>query len=237
MSSYEATHNAASNPIVQLYVRIAALLDSVPWSILVIPMRVAAFSVFWRSGSVKLDDWAGTLSLFADEYKVPLLPPEFAAYMATTMELGCSTLILLGLATRFAGLGLIGMIATIQIFVYPMAWPDHIQWLAFLIPIMLRVRMGDRFVPGPWTLGRKYKVLGWIASIEIIVICLYFIMPIAPAGVPFSKDFSWVWVNYAPIAVGGTILLVGLWWVISARRWFTGPIRQIEVPTQAAAVD
>ena len=137
MSSYEATHNAASNPIVQLYVRIAAMLDSVPWSILVIPMRVAAFSVFWRSGSVKLDDWAGTLSLFADEYKVPLLPPEFAAYMATTMELGCSTLILLGLATRFAGLGLIGMIATIQIFVYPMAWPDHIQWLAFLLPILI----------------------------------------------------------------------------------------------------
>jgi len=54
------------------------------------------------------------------------------------MELTCSTLILLGLATRFAGLGLIGMIATIQIFVYPMAWPDHIQWLAFLIPIVMR---------------------------------------------------------------------------------------------------
>ena len=63
-------------------------------------------------------------------------------------------------------------------------------YLAFLIPIMLRLRMGDRFVPGPWTLGRKYKVLGWIASIEIIIICIYFIMPILPAGIPFRDGFT-----------------------------------------------
>ena len=44
-------------------------------------------------------------------------------------------------------------------------------YLAFLIPIALRLRMGDRFVPGPWTLGRKYKLLGWIAVIEIAIIC------------------------------------------------------------------
>jgi putative oxidoreductase len=57
--------------------------------------------------------------------------------MATTLELGCSSLILMGFATRFAALGLIGMIATIQLFVYPMAWPDHIQWLAFLLPLVI----------------------------------------------------------------------------------------------------
>jgi putative oxidoreductase len=121
-----------------LYVRVKTALDGVPWSLVVIPMRLAAFSVFWRSGSVKLEDWDSTLDLFANEYKVPLLPPDIAAYMATAMELGCSTLILLGLGTRFAALGLIGMISVIQIFVYPMAWPDHIQWLAFLIPLVLR---------------------------------------------------------------------------------------------------
>ncbi len=121
-----------------LYARGATALGSAPWSVIAIPMRLAAFSVFWRSGSVKLDDWSSTISLFQDEYKVPVLPPEIAAYMATAMELGCSTLILLGLATRFAALGLIGMIAVIQTFVYPMAWPDHIQWFAFLFPLVMR---------------------------------------------------------------------------------------------------
>jgi putative oxidoreductase len=132
-----APHGPLAGPA-RLYARIAGILDSVSWSILVLPMRIAAFSVFWRSGQIKLADWDSTLGLFRDEYKVPVLPPEIAAYMATAMELGCSTLILLGLATRFAGLGLIGMIAVIQTFVYPMAWPDHIQWLAFLIPIVMR---------------------------------------------------------------------------------------------------
>jgi putative oxidoreductase len=129
--------------LARAYEQVAGALTSVPWSVVVIPMRLAAFSVFWRSGSVKLDDWDSTISLFQDEYKVPVLPPEIAAYLATAMELGCSTLILIGLGTRFAALGLIGMIAVIQTFVYPAAWPDHIQWFAFLFPLMMRG--GGRF--------------------------------------------------------------------------------------------
>jgi amino acid transporter len=108
-------------------------------------------------------------------------------------------------------------------------------YLAFLIPIMLRLRMGDRFVPGPWTLGRKYKVLGWIASIEIIIISIYFIMPLVPTGLPWRSDFSWLSVNYAGIAVGGAILLVAIWWWVSARRWFTGPVRTVDEPVRSAA--
>ncbi|HLL67029.1 MAG TPA: amino acid permease [Micromonosporaceae bacterium] len=103
-------------------------------------------------------------------------------------------------------------------------------YLAFLIPIVLRLRMGDRFVPGPWTLGPKYKVLGWIASIEIVVISIYFILPIAPAGVPGNADFSWTSVNYAPLVVGVVIGAVAIWWVASARRWFTGPRRTVDAP-------
>jgi len=106
-------------------------------------------------------------------------------------------------------------------------------YLAFLIPIMLRLRMGDRFVPGPWTLGRKYKVLGWIASIEIIIISIYFILPIVPAGNPFRDDFTWSAANYAGVAVGGAVLLVAIWWVVSARKWFTGPIRNVDEPVPA----
>jgi putative oxidoreductase len=61
------------------------------------------------------------VQLFADEYKVPVLPPELAATMATSFELGCSALLVLGLATRLATLPLLGMIAVIQTFVYPSA--------------------------------------------------------------------------------------------------------------------
>jgi putative oxidoreductase len=113
-------------------------LESIPWSVLALVARVAVFVVFWRSGSVKLDDWDGTLALFSDEYKVPLLPPRIAAVMATAMELGGSTLVLLGLGTRLVVALLLGMVAVIQTFVYPEAWPTHVQWLAFMLPLLAR---------------------------------------------------------------------------------------------------
>ncbi|MET8833650.1 amino acid permease [Micromonospora sp. NPDC004540] len=110
-------------------------------------------------------------------------------------------------------------------------------YLSFLIPIFLRLRMGDRFVPGPWTLGRRYKLLGWIAVIEIAIISVYFVLPIVPAGVPGNAEFSWTAVNYAPLAIGGVLLGVAIWWYASARKWFTGPRRTVEVPAQRSTVD
>ncbi|GAB1824453.1 amino acid permease [Herbidospora sp. RD11066] len=101
-------------------------------------------------------------------------------------------------------------------------------YIAFAIPIYLRLRMGDRFQPGPWTLGSKYKVMGWIAIIEIVIVSIYFIMPLSPAAVPFSADFAWTAVNYAPIVVGVMVIGVGLWWALSARHWFTGPRRTVD---------
>jgi putative oxidoreductase len=115
-----------------------ALLNRIPYSLLILVARAATFSVFFRSGLVKIADWNSTLMLFANEYKVPLLPPNIAATMAASMELGLSTLVLVGLVTRLSALGLLGMILVIQIFVYPMAWPDHIQYLAFMIFIVCR---------------------------------------------------------------------------------------------------
>ncbi len=123
------------------------LLDRVPLDFLLLFARVATFSVFFRSGLVKLADWNATLQLFENEYKVPLIPPHFAAYMSASMELGLSSLVLIGFATRFSVLGLLGMVSVIQIFVYPMAWPDHIQWLAFMIFIVCR---------GPGTISVDY---------------------------------------------------------------------------------
>ena len=121
-----------------LAVRIRALLQAIPFSLLILVARVATFSVFFRSGLVKLADWNATLSLFQNDYNVPVLPPEVAAVMAAGMELGLSSLVLVGLFTRLSALGLLGMVAVIQTFVYPMAWPDHIQWLAFMIFIICR---------------------------------------------------------------------------------------------------
>jgi putative oxidoreductase len=118
--------------------RAYALLDRIPLSIPLLVARIATFSVFLRSGLVKLSDWSGTLDLFRDEYMVPIIPYQAAAFMAAGMELGCSTLILLGLLTRVSVLALFGMIATIQIFVYPTAWPDHIQWTGFMLFLLLR---------------------------------------------------------------------------------------------------
>ncbi|MCW2889812.1 MAG: amino acid permease family protein [Streptosporangiaceae bacterium] len=101
-------------------------------------------------------------------------------------------------------------------------------YLAFLIPIYLRLRAGSSFKPGPWTLGGKYKWMGWTAVIEIAVISVYFIMPTSPAGIPWNNAFDWKLVNYAPLVVGGILIALTLWWVLSARNWFAGPRRTVD---------
>jgi amino acid transporter len=107
-------------------------------------------------------------------------------------------------------------------------------YLAFLIPIALRLTRKD-FVPGPWSLGRWSKPLGWIAVLEIAIISVYFILPFSPGGTPGNSAFTWSAVNYALLAVGGTLVLVGIWWVVSAHRWFTGPVRTIDEPAPEPA--
>jgi putative oxidoreductase len=116
--------------------RVRSALDATPYGALALIARGATFSVFFRSGLQKLSDWNATLMLFENEYHVPVLPPHLAAYMAASMELGLSSLVLLGFCTRAAALGLLGMVGVIQLFVYPQAWPDHIQWLAFMAVVV-----------------------------------------------------------------------------------------------------
>jgi putative oxidoreductase len=117
---------------------IVAKLNAIPYSVIALIARAATFSVFFRSGTQKLSDWNSTLLLFQNEYHVPVLPPNIAAYMAASLELGGSTLVLIGLFTRAGVTALLGMTTVIEIFVYPMAWPDHIQWLAFMFIILAR---------------------------------------------------------------------------------------------------
>lgn len=101
-------------------------------------------------------------------------------------------------------------------------------YLAFLIPIYLRWKMGDKFVGGQWTLGSKYKWMNLVAVAEIAIISVYFVLPFTPTGVPGNKDFTWTSVNYAPILTFGTLVILWIWWHMSAKNWFKGPIRTID---------
>jgi len=121
--------------------RIASLWDLVartPLSIHQLLFRLAIAGVFLHAGLLKLQSWESTVALFRDEYKVPVLPPEAAAAMSASIEVGCSLLLLAGLGTRVATLPLLGMIATIQLFVYPQAWPEHLVWGSILAVLLTR---------------------------------------------------------------------------------------------------
>ena len=132
---------ASSSPgrrVPALIGRVIRWLDGVPYSVLAVPLRFAVATVFWNSAMTKLANWDTAIALFTDEYKVPLLSPEVAAYIAVTIELTTPVLLVLGLATRLAALVLLGMTTVIEIFVYPLAWPTHIQWAAMLLVLLCR---------------------------------------------------------------------------------------------------
>jgi putative oxidoreductase len=118
--------------------RIRRWLEAVPYALLALPLRLAVATVFWNSGMTKLANWDTAVALFTDEYRVPVLPPELAAYMAASIELSTPVLLVLGLLTRPAAFVLLGMTAVIEVFVYPQAWPTHIQWAAMLLVLLCR---------------------------------------------------------------------------------------------------
>ncbi|BDB25498.1 DoxX family protein [Cupriavidus sp. P-10] len=86
----------------------------------------------------KLANWETAVELFRQEYRVPLVPPELAAYLSVSIELVAPVLLVLGLATRPVALILLGMTTVIEIFVYPQAWPTHLQWAAMLLVLLAR---------------------------------------------------------------------------------------------------
>jgi putative oxidoreductase len=124
--------------IVALVGRALRGLDSVPYALLAIPLRLAVATVFWNSGTTKLANWDATVDLFETEYKVPLLSPEFAAYLGAAIELTTPVLLVLGILTRPAAAVLLGMTLFIEIAVYPQAWPTHIQWAAMILVLLCR---------------------------------------------------------------------------------------------------
>ena len=118
-----------------------ALARRIPFSALALATRLSIAATFWRSGQTKVSGFhlrEETFVLFRDEYKVPLLPPDIAAYLATTAEHVFPILLVIGFATRLSALGLLGMAAVIELFVYPGAWPEHALWATLLLWIISR---------------------------------------------------------------------------------------------------
>jgi putative oxidoreductase len=135
-SASPATRDSAGVP--GALERVRRWLEDVPYSLLALPLRLAVATVFWNSGTTKIANWDATLALFEDEYKVPLLPPDFAAHLGASIELSTPVLLVLGFLTRPAALVLLGMTTIIEVFVYPQAWPTHIQWAAMLLVLLCR---------------------------------------------------------------------------------------------------
>jgi len=138
MSTTPSKPLGAENRVVAVIGTIVGLFERIPYWLIALTARIALAQVFWSSAQAHLASWDTTLYMFGETYQVPLLPPELAAYLAVTMELVTPPLMVLGLATRFASLVLFSMTLVIEIFVFPEAWPTHIQWAAMLLVLMGR---------------------------------------------------------------------------------------------------
>ena len=136
-----------------LIIRAIGLMEKIPHNLIAFIARFSIAAVFWKSGQTKVEGLAidlldgtvqlgwprladSTIPLFQSEYHVPLLAPEVAAHMAAFAEHFFPVLILIGFATRFSALALLGMTLVIEVFVYPDAYPTHGTWAAVLLYLM-----------------------------------------------------------------------------------------------------
>ena len=138
MSNITWSPTMPSLGLARLPVRAISLLERVPVALPQLFFRAGMGLVFWRSAQSKLASWDTTILLFQEEYKVPLLPPDLAATLATTVELTTPILLLFGLATRLGAAAMLGMTLVIQFLVYPQNYPDHLLWAGPLLYLVLR---------------------------------------------------------------------------------------------------
>lgn len=130
------------NRLTDVLRRANAQADRLPWEIAAIPLRLFPAAVFFTSGRTKVEGLFhikdSTWFLFANDYRLPLIPPDVAAVMATTAEHVFPVLLVLGLFTRASALALLGMTLVIQTFIYPDAWQVHGIWAACFLALILR---------------------------------------------------------------------------------------------------
>ncbi|WLH82623.1 DoxX family protein [Pseudomonas sp. FP2338] len=123
-----------------------------PQALLLLVARLGIAAVFFLSGRTKVSGFLSlkpsTYTLFRSEYALPLIPPDWAAYLATYAEHLFALLLVLGLLTRPAAAALLGMTLVIEVFVYPEAWPTHLTWAGLLLPLLA-------YGGGAWSLDRQ----------------------------------------------------------------------------------
>lgn len=117
---------------------VRAYLARFPLSLIQLAGRIGVGATFFKAGLLKYQSWEFTVRLFQEEYRVPLLDPAVAAGIAMVQELTIPILLFLGLATRIATIPLLGMIAVIQLFVYPNAYNEHLVWGSILVLLLTR---------------------------------------------------------------------------------------------------
>jgi amino acid transporter len=100
-------------------------------------------------------------------------------------------------------------------------------YLAYIIPVYLRLRTGDSFQTGPWNLGRRYKVVNVLAIIFVVLVVYSLNLPYTPTGLPWNDGFDTSVVNYTPLAIL-LPLIFGLWYLVSAKNRYQGPVRTLE---------
>ncbi|MBI2306513.1 MAG: DoxX family protein [Rhodocyclales bacterium] len=161
-------HRSPASSAAALLGGIVAAFSRIPDSLIALIGRFSIAAIFWKSGQTKIEGLAidlvagefqlgwprlsdSAVELFRSEYRLPLLPPELAAPLAAFGEHFFPVLILLGLATRFSALALLVMTLTIQIFVYPDAYPTHGVWATVLL--LLIARGPGRFSLDHWLAG------------------------------------------------------------------------------------
>lgn len=131
------------------------ITDAVPEWPLALLLRVGIAAPFFLSGRTKVEGLLtltpSTEYLFAEEYRVPLLPPDLAAHLATYAEHALPILLVLGLLTRPAAIGLLLMTLVIQLFVVPTGWPTHLLWAGPLVYLIARG-------PGAASLDRVFRL-------------------------------------------------------------------------------
>lgn len=139
------THHAAAvapaSPLARALRAVIAAFESIPYAVLALAARIFPAAVFWQSGQTKVEGWTvseNAIALFAEEYKLPLISPWLGAHLAAFAEHFFPLLLVIGLASRFAALALLGMTAVIQFLVYPGAWPTHGVWAACFLLVIAR---------------------------------------------------------------------------------------------------
>lgn len=141
---------ASTTPLAGPVRRLIAIFSGIPDWLIALIGRFSIAAVFWKSGQTKVEGFAidlingdfqlgwpqladSAVFLFREEYRLPLVPPELAAPLAAFAEHFFPLLILIGLATRFSAVALLGMTLTIQLLVYPDAYPTHGVWAVVLL--------------------------------------------------------------------------------------------------------